>query len=72
MDSELVNQFSVELGHLFQQRMEALKANALAPLTPAEAETYAKRRERICQLCGELARGMAATSKEQQAFKASP
>jgi hypothetical protein len=54
MDSDRVNQISIELGHLFQQQMEALKASAVAPLTPKEVQNYNNRRERICRLYVEL------------------
>jgi len=55
MDNYRVNRISIELGHLFQQQMEALKASGVARLTPTEVQTYDKRRERICELCAELA-----------------
>jgi hypothetical protein len=55
MDNDCVNQISIELGHLFQQQMEALKASTIARLTPTEVQNHEKRRERICELCAELA-----------------
>jgi hypothetical protein len=55
MDDDRIDQISIELGHLFQRQMTALQASTAARLTPAEVQDYHKRRERICELCSELA-----------------
>jgi len=55
MDDVRVNRISIELGRLLQEQLTALQASTTVHLTAEEVQDHDKRRQRICELCEELA-----------------
>jgi hypothetical protein len=55
VNDDRINQIPIEIGHVFQEQTTVLRVGTTMHLWPADVQHHRKRRERIRELCSELA-----------------